>query len=74
MSAWTVALRYAGIWSIVSKKKTRPATNELADEWDKDNNKTMVMLLSAVHNDLTMSVASCDTLANAWVHLANRFE
>ncbi|KAH3957096.1 hypothetical protein HBH51_231200 [Parastagonospora nodorum] len=82
-SAWTVALRYAGLWPIVSGKKTKPAATvgpgaeareELIDKWDADDNKAMVMLLSSVHNDLTMSIASCDTSPEAWKHLSSRFD
>lgn len=73
-SAWTIAFRYAGIWPILSGKKPRPISNLDADEWDEGDNKALVMLLSSVHNDLTMSVASCDTSPEAWKHLANRFD
>ncbi|OWP03540.1 hypothetical protein B2J93_7558 [Marssonina coronariae] len=82
-SAWTVAFRYAGLWPIVSGKKSRPATiagdgapaaEALIDVWEADDNKAMVMLLSSVHNDLTISVASCDTSPQAWKHLGSRFD
>ncbi|KAH4354511.1 hypothetical protein HBH99_249140 [Parastagonospora nodorum] len=82
-SARTVALRYAGLWLIVSSKKTKPAAvagpgaearEKPIDKWDADDNKAMVMLLSSVHNDLTMSIASCDTSPEAWKHLGSRFD
>jgi hypothetical protein len=82
-SSWTVAFRYAGLWPIVSKKKARPtAANDTAvvnlgqaqETWDQDDNKALVMLLSAVHNDLTMSITGCDTSPQAWEYLANRFD
>ncbi|KAF1834271.1 hypothetical protein BDW02DRAFT_476139, partial [Decorospora gaudefroyi] len=41
---------------------------------DANNNKALVMLISAVYNDLTMSVTSCDTATEAWTHLAGRFD
>ncbi|KAF1926159.1 uncharacterized protein M421DRAFT_68308, partial [Didymella exigua CBS 183.55] len=43
------------------------------NDWDANDNKALVMLILAVHNDLTMSVTSCDTAIEAWTHLAGRF-
>ncbi|KAF2676308.1 hypothetical protein K458DRAFT_257157, partial [Lentithecium fluviatile CBS 122367] len=70
-----IAFRYAGLWPIVSKKKDRPAAaGDDQDQWDSDDNKAMVMLLSSVYNDLSLSVANCDTSPAAWEHLAGRFD
>ncbi|KAF1952618.1 hypothetical protein CC80DRAFT_552116 [Byssothecium circinans] len=63
----------------MSKKKpclAPPAANgdTAVAAWDTDDSKAMVMLLSSVHDDLTMSIASCDTSPAAWEHFANRFD
>lgn len=88
-SAWTIAFRYAGLWPIISKKKTRPTpltagtgvtdaavvTRETAiDDWDKKDTQALVMILSSVHNDLTQQVADCETSAAAWDYLSSRFD
>ncbi|KAF2740357.1 hypothetical protein EJ04DRAFT_415011, partial [Polyplosphaeria fusca] len=75
-----IALRYAGLWPVVSKKTVCPIgtiadPNEAAIEaWDEKDNKALVMILSSVHTDLTMFVATCDTSPAAWDHLASRFD
>ena len=74
-SAWQIAFRYAELWPIVSGKIKRPDTEgDTQNEWDANDNKALVMLISAVHSDLTMSVTSCDTATEAWAHLAGRFD
>ncbi|KAF2800024.1 hypothetical protein K505DRAFT_229653 [Melanomma pulvis-pyrius CBS 109.77] len=71
-------LRCAGLWPLVSKKKPRPTPPADADEWDNDDKKAIIMLLTSLHNNLTISAASCnnsaDTATDAWVHLASRFD
>jgi transposase InsO family protein len=74
-SAWQIAFRYAELWPIVSGKTKRPDTaGNTQNDWDANDNKALVMLISAVHSDLTMSVTSCDTATEAWAHLAGRFD
>jgi hypothetical protein len=74
-SAWQIAFRYAELWPIFSGKTKRPDTaGNTQNDWDANDNKALVMLISAVHSNLTMSVTSCDTATEAWAHLAGRFD
>ncbi|KAL2395076.1 Retrovirus-related Pol polyprotein from transposon TNT 1-94 [Exophiala dermatitidis] len=70
--SWTLAFRYAKLWDVVSGKKTR--TEENQEQWEEDDTKALVMLLSAVHTDLTLTVTGYDTSAKAWAALAERFD
>ncbi|OAG06548.1 uncharacterized protein CC84DRAFT_1092099, partial [Paraphaeosphaeria sporulosa] len=69
-----VAFRYAGLWPIISKKKSRPAALAAIDAWDADDTKALIMILSSVHNDLTQQVADCETSPTAWDYLTSRFD
>lgn len=85
-SAWTIAFRYAGLWPVISKKKPRPtlpanadaaaqaAHETAAEQWEMDDDKAMVMILSSVHNDHTLAVANCESSSAAWAYLTNRFD
>ena len=73
-SAWAIALKYAGLWLIVSGKSPRPTDITEAMVWDENDNKALVMILSSVHTDLTMTVATADTSPRAWNVLAERFD
>ena len=73
-SAWTIALKYAGLWPVVSGKLPRPTDTTEAAIWDEGDNKALVMILLSVHSDLTMTVATADTSPRAWNVLAERFD
>ena len=73
-NSWTIAFRYASFLNIVNGKKSRPATNAEGEVWDSQNDKALVMILTSVHLDLTLNVASCDTATEAWKFLAGRFD
>ena len=77
-SAWTIDFRYAGLWPLISKRRTRPAAtaigSEARDAWDVDDNKAMFMIISSVRNDLTLAIVSCETAPAAWDYLTSRFD
>lgn len=73
--SWTLAFKYAELWNIVSEKTTRPQKDgDEQDNWDKQNTKAMVMLLSSVHQDLTITVTTHEDVAKSWKTLAERFD
>ncbi|CAE7021532.1 hypothetical protein P3342_004798 [Pyrenophora teres f. teres] len=69
-----IAFRYATLLNIVAGKTPRPIAVVEGDEWDRQNDKALVMILSAVHADLTIHISSCDTATEAWKFLAGRFD
>ena len=69
-SAWTLALKYAGLWPTVSKA-TIAVTD---DDYEEKDTRALVMLLSSVHTDLTMTVTTCESSNKAWVYLRERFD
>ena len=71
-SAWSIALKYAGLWSIVSGQHHRSEAQ--ADDWEEKDNKAMIMLISSVHSDLTLNLTTCEQSAKAWKYLAGRFD
>jgi hypothetical protein len=74
-SAWMIALKYAGVWMLMSGKTPRPIVEGAAqDDWDTQDNKAMVLLISAVHSDLMSMVANCETAPKAWKYLSERFD
>lgn len=78
-SAWTVAFKYAGLWTLVSGSRRRPTpdvstTAGTQEQWDTDDSKALVMLMSSVDSDLIIAVTTSDNAASAWTYLANRFD
>ncbi|KAK4081277.1 uncharacterized protein Triagg1_2809 [Trichoderma aggressivum f. europaeum] len=80
-AAWTIAFRYAELWDVVSDGKaptvSSPPTDAetaLQTKWKKDDNKAMVMLMSAVHEDIVMLVTTASTASQAWTALADRYD
>ena len=74
-SAWTLAFKYNGLWPWMTGKNARPlAGMEAQDAWDEEDNRAQVMILSSIHNDFTMAVASCKNAAEAWKYLTERFD
>lgn len=73
--AWKRAFRYAGLLNMIEGTKSRlsaiPADQEA---WDHADDQAFVMLLSAVHNDLSSKITSCETSAAAWKELSDRFD
>ncbi|KAF2818696.1 hypothetical protein CC86DRAFT_243490, partial [Ophiobolus disseminans] len=70
-----IAFCYAELWPLVGSKTKQPTMEGNAqDTWDANDNKALVMLISAVHSDLTMSVTSCNMSPEAWAHLTGRFD
>lgn len=61
---------------MVEGSKIRPISNDSAaqDIWDKEDDQAFVMLLSAIHTDLSAKITSCETAATAWKSLAERFD
>lgn len=76
--AWKRAFRYAGLLKIIEGDKAKPSAASSSpaeqDAWDHEDDQAFVMLLSAVHNDLSPKVTSCETSAAAWKDLSDRFD
>ncbi|RMZ73551.1 hypothetical protein GMOD_00008076 [Pyrenophora seminiperda CCB06] len=72
-SAWTFAFRYAGQYKMLTGVTSKPETPGLSlTAWEDDDTKAMVLLMSAVHNDHTLGITSCDTSYDAWKYLNGR--
>jgi gag-polypeptide of LTR copia-type len=72
--AWTVALKHAGVWQITAGLKPKPTEGEPLEEWEEIDTTVKVLLISAVHKDLTPSITNCNTAADAWKYLGDRFD
>lgn len=73
-AAWARAFRFAELDDILSGVKVKPEDREDRKAWDKQDDQAFVMLLSAVHSDLTTFIANCSTASDAWTTLENRFD
>lgn len=81
-TAWTIAFRYTELWDVVSNTRSNPTISAdtsssipTADvsQWAEDDNKAMVMMMSAVHPNLVMLVTTSSSAHQAWTTLRNRF-
>lgn len=74
-SAWQLALEFADLEGIITGKLLKPEPNSPDfPEWKMKNTKARVMLMAAVHNDLTILVSTAKTAAEAWSNLSGRFD
>lgn len=75
-AAWTRGFRFAGLADVISGDKVRlnVADQEGRAVWDHSDDQAFVILLSAIHSDLTTYIANCTSSADAWTTLANRFD
>lgn len=75
-SSWQLALKATDLWSVVVRRLPKPAAETHPDmpAWETRDTKAMVTLVASVHSDLTLAVTSCDSAADAWDHLVNRFD
>lgn len=74
-SAWTIAFRYAKLMDIIDGTKARPTVlGEERTAWEDNNNKAMVMIMSAIHGDLIPTVTAYETAQRAWQSLQERFD
>lgn len=81
-AAWTIAFKYAELWNIVSNATARPVAGPSATaeetarvaQLSKDDNKALVMIMSAVHTDLVMLVTTASSSNQAWMTLQDRFD
>jgi transposase InsO family protein len=66
-SAWTIAFKHAGVY------KNAIANDCHVDDEAKDT-QALVMILSSVHSDHTVTIANCASAHEAWNHLKERFD
>jgi hypothetical protein len=81
-AVWTMVFQYAKVWDVVSDGKApavtaaTPAPAALSAQiaqYEKDDMKAMLMLISAVHSDLVSLVATASSAHQAWATLKARF-
>ncbi|KAH8722569.1 hypothetical protein GQ44DRAFT_729447 [Phaeosphaeriaceae sp. PMI808] len=70
----TIALKYSELYELVSGGSDKATTREATKQRDVLNNKALVMLISSVSKDLTITVITCETAAAAWARLAEQFD
>ncbi|RFU72330.1 retrovirus-related pol poly from transposon tnt 1-94 [Trichoderma arundinaceum] len=80
-AAWMIAFRFAELWDVITDGKppaiAESATAEqIADsaQWRKNDNKAMVIIMSAVHPDIVMLVTTAASAHQAWTTLQDRYD
>ncbi|KAL6891849.1 hypothetical protein GGI43DRAFT_430325 [Trichoderma evansii] len=84
-AAWTLVFDYVELWDIVSNTRPRPTVTAPTDaaapveqtttiaQWMKDDKKAQLMIISAVHPDITILVTTATSAYQAWSTLQNYF-
>ncbi len=79
-----IILTYLGCWDFVSGMTKRPTQepdssekltiSNSPSEWDRISNKALSYLVMNVDHSLILAISSCETAAQAWTTLADKFD